>query len=63
LEIPKDTILSMIEGRGGADQAHQAAQQLPDVIDHEEHAGVLQEYGIDPHELAGDADAGSGEHG
>jgi hypothetical protein len=61
VEIPKDTIVSMIESRGGSDQAQQAAQQLPDVIDHQEHGGLLQQFGIDPKELAGDAEAGAGD--
>src|SRR5437764_7357353 len=63
VQIPKDTIVSMIKNRAGADQAEQAAGQLPDVIDHEEHGGLLQQFGIDPHELAADADAGAGDGG
>ena len=63
MEIPKDTIVSMIESRGGSDQAQQAVQQLPDVIDHEEHSGLLEQFGIDPHELAGDAEATRGDGG
>lgn len=34
-------------------QAEQAAQQLPDTIDHEEHGGLLQQFGVDPSQLAG----------
>src|SRR2546423_14400565 len=52
VEVPKDTIVSMIESRAGSDQAQQAAEQLPDIVDHQEHGGLLQQFGIDPHELA-----------
>jgi hypothetical protein len=54
MKIPKDRIVSMIESRAGSGQAQQAAQQLPDVVDHEEHAGLLSQFGINPRELAGD---------
>ncbi len=52
MQIPKDQIVSMIESRLGGDQAQQAAQQLPDQVDHEQHAGVLNQFGIDPQELS-----------
>jgi hypothetical protein len=29
----------------------QAKQKLPDQVDHEQHAGLLQELGIDPQQL------------
>jgi hypothetical protein len=45
----KQQILSMISDPS---QAEQAAQQLPDTIDHEQHGGLLQQFGIDPNQLA-----------
>ena len=54
MRIPKERIVSMIESRAGGAQAQQAAEQLPDVVDHEEHAGLLSQFGIDPQELVGD---------
>ena len=59
MQIPKDQIVSMIESRMGSDQAQQAAQQLPDQVDHEGHAELLNQLGINPQDLIGGA--GSGE--
>jgi hypothetical protein len=60
MQIPKEQILSMIESRMGGDQAQQAAQQLPDQVDHEQHAGLLSQFGIDPHEIASQFGGGGG---
>jgi len=66
MEIPKQQILNLIERRMGSDQAAQAGAQLPDQVDHEQHADLLQQYGIDPQEAAnqfggaGDPQGGSG---
>ncbi len=49
MHFDKQQILSMISDPS---QAEQAAQQLPDTIDHEQHGGLLQQFGIDPNELA-----------
>ncbi len=53
MQIPKEQILSMIEQRAGAGQAQQAADQLPDQVDHEQHADLLSKFGINPQELLG----------
>jgi hypothetical protein len=53
MEIPKQQILSMIESRMGAGQAQAAADELPDQVDHQQHAGLLSKFGIDPQELLG----------
>lgn len=62
--IDKQQVLSMISDPS---QVEQAAQQLPDVIDHEEHGGLLQQFGLDPNQVAGSAqgqgDAGNGNQG
>lgn len=50
MQFDKQQILSMISDPA---QAEQAAQQLPEVVDHEEHGGLLQQFGIDPGQLAG----------
>lgn len=51
MQIPKDQILSLLEGRGDDAQAQQAQGELPDTVDTEEHAGLLSKLGIDPAEL------------
>jgi hypothetical protein len=53
MQIPKQQILSMIESRMGADQAQAASSELPDQVDHEQHADLLSKFGIDPQELLG----------
>lgn len=53
MQIPKQQILSMIESRMGAGQAQAAANELPDQVDHEQHADLLSKFGIDPKELLG----------
>jgi hypothetical protein len=53
MEIPKDKILELLRQRGDHDKADQAEQELPDQVDHEEHADLLQKHGIDPQELVG----------
>ena len=51
MQIPKDQIISLIESRMGGQQAQQASQELPDQVDHEQHANLLQKYNINPQEL------------
>ena len=51
MEIPKEQIISFLESRGQSDQAQQADAQLPDQVDHEGHAGLLQDLGVNPQEL------------
>ena len=51
MQIPKDMIVSMIENRLGGAQAQQAAQQLPDQVDHEQHGSLLSKFGINPQEI------------
>jgi len=43
----------MIESRMGSGQAQAAASDLPDQVDHEQHADLLSKFGIDPRELLG----------
>ncbi len=51
MQIPKDQIISMIESKMGSGQAQQAAQQLPDQVDHEQHSDLLQKFGVNPQDL------------
>lgn len=51
MEIPKDMILSFIQQRAGGDQAAQADAQLPDHVDHEQHADLLNQLGVNPQDL------------
>ena len=53
MEIPKDKVLATLRERGDHDKAEQADKELPDQVDHEQHGDLLQQYGIEPKELAG----------
>jgi len=53
MQIPKDQILELLRSRGQDDQAAQAEGELPDQVDTEQHAGLLEKFGIDPGDLAG----------
>jgi predicted PhzF superfamily epimerase YddE/YHI9 len=53
MEIPKDKILDMLRDQGKDDQVAQAEQQLPDQVDPEQHADLLQKFGLDPKDLLG----------
>jgi hypothetical protein len=53
MEIPKDKIIELIRERLGGDKANEAQGELPDKVDPEKHAGLLEKYGINPQELLG----------
>jgi len=57
MQFDKQEILSKISDPA---QAEQAAQQLPDTVDHEAHGDLLQQFGIDPNQLASSAGQGGG---
>ena len=51
MNISKDQILQLLKDKGQHDQADQAANDLPDQVDTDQHAGLLSKFGIDPKEL------------
>jgi hypothetical protein len=51
LQIDKNTVLDLLRERGQQDQASQAEQELPDQVDTDRDAGLLQRFGLDPQEL------------
>jgi predicted PhzF superfamily epimerase YddE/YHI9 len=51
VQLDKSMILDLLRERGQQDQATQAEQQLPDQVDTDQHAGLLQQFGLDPQEL------------
>ena len=50
-EIPKAMIVEQIRSRSGAEKASEADKELPDKVDADNDAGLLQKYGISPDEL------------
>ena len=51
MQIPKDQILDLLRSRGDQDKASQAEGELPDQVDTDRDAGLLQKLGIDPGDL------------
>ncbi len=51
MQIDKEEIIKFLREKGQHDKVDQAQQQLPDKVDHEQHAGLLQQFGINPQEL------------
>jgi hypothetical protein len=51
MQIPKEQILDFLRQQGKEDQVGEADRQLPDQVDTEQHAGLLEKFGIDPGEL------------
>jgi len=49
MEFDKQTILEEIQKRGGDHQ--KAANELPEKVDHEQHADLLQKYGVEPDDI------------
>ena len=53
MEIPKAQILDMLRQEGGDSEAEQAQQELPDNVDTDRDAGLLQKFGLNPADLVG----------
>jgi predicted PhzF superfamily epimerase YddE/YHI9 len=51
MQFDKQTVVDLIQQQMGSQQAEQAAQQLPDQVDHEQHADLLQKFGVNPQDL------------
>ncbi len=60
MQIDKTQIIEMLKSRGDDDQASQAETELPDQVDTEQDAGMLEKYGIDPKDLMGKLGGGLG---
>lgn len=52
VEIPKAMIVEKIRSREGAEKANEADKELPDKLDSDSDAGLLQKYGINPEDLS-----------
>jgi hypothetical protein len=51
MEFDKETILDFLKSRGDDSKAEEADRELPEKVDTERDAGLLQRFGIDPQEL------------
>jgi poly-D-alanine transfer protein DltD len=55
MHIPRDLVIQELEKQGKSEHVQKALAELPDKIDHEQHAQLLEKFGIDPGKLAADA--------
>ena len=60
MQIDKETILEFLRERGQEDQAQQAEGELPEQVDTDRDAGLLEKYGIDPQALIAKVGGSSG---
>lgn len=51
MQIDKERIINLLRDQGDQDKAQKAEQELPDQVDTDRDAGVLQRLGIDPSDL------------
>ena len=63
MNIDKDTLLNMLRSNGQDADADQAQQELPDQVDTDEHAGLLDKFGINPADLIAKFTGGQGQGG
>jgi len=60
MQFDKSMIIDLLRQQGNHSQADQAEQELPDQVDHEEHAGMLGKLGLDPQDLISKLGGGGG---
>ena len=46
MQIDKNQILELLRSQGKPEQAQQAEGELPDQVDTEQHAGLLEKFGV-----------------
>jgi hypothetical protein len=52
MQLDKDFILDELKKEGQSEKVQSALNELPDKIDHEQHAALLEKFGLDPGKLA-----------
>jgi hypothetical protein len=52
MHLDKEFVIEELKKQGQSQRVQQALDQLPEKIDHEQHAALLEKFGIDPGQLA-----------
>jgi hypothetical protein len=52
MEIDKQFAIEEIKKQGQSERVQHALDELPEKVDHEQHAALLEKLGIDPGQLA-----------
>ena len=55
MHIDKEFVLEHLREEGQSEKVQHALDELPEKIDHERHAQLLEKFGIDPGDLAAKA--------
>jgi hypothetical protein len=60
MQFDKSQILDLLRSQGDTDKAEQADRELPDRVDTDEHAGILERLGLNPADLVAKLAGGGG---
>jgi hypothetical protein len=60
MQLDKSMILDLLRQRGDQQKVDQADQELPDRVDTDQHAGLLERFGLNPGELLARFTGGGG---
>ena len=60
MQLDKSMILDLLRQRGDQQTVDQADQELPDQVDTDQHAGLLERFGLNPKDLAARFTGGGG---
>jgi len=55
MQLDKQFVLEQLKKAGQDQHVQRAIQELPDKIDHDQHAQLLEKFGLDPGKLAATA--------
>ena len=61
MNIDKSQIIDLLKSQGNHSQADQAQAELPATVDTDQHAGLLDKFGINIADLAGKLPGGLGD--
>ncbi len=60
MQIDKNMVLELLRSQGKGDQASQADSELPQQVDTDQHAGLLEKFGLSPQDLIAMVSGGGG---
>jgi hypothetical protein len=52
MQLDKQFVLDELKKEGQSEKVQHAVNELPEKIDHEQHAALLEKFGLDPGKLA-----------
>jgi hypothetical protein len=52
MQLDKQFVLDELRKEGQGEKVQRALAELPEKVDHEQHAALLQKFGLDPGKLA-----------